>query len=72
MVQVDTMSKGKVKGIKEMWRGEVPWFSGFSAWLTEAYRNYFWSCLYLKSRLFAARRGALRLSANADELALSH
>jgi hypothetical protein len=40
--------------------------------LTEARRNYFWSCLYLKSRLFAAKRGALRLSANADELALNH
>ena len=31
MVQVDTMSKGKVNGIKERWRGEVPWFSYFSA-----------------------------------------
>ena len=31
MVQVGTMSKGKVNGIKETWRGEMPWFSGFSA-----------------------------------------
>jgi hypothetical protein len=31
MVQVDTMGKGKVKGIKERWRGEISWFSGFSA-----------------------------------------
>jgi hypothetical protein len=29
--------------------------------LTEAHRIYFWSCLYLKTRLFAAKRGAPRL-----------
>ena len=31
MVQVGTMSKGKVSGIKETWRGEILWFSRFSA-----------------------------------------
>ena len=31
MVQVDTMSKGKVNGIKETWHGEILWFSHLSA-----------------------------------------